>query len=88
MHTNDEIPTNGRFTIKLQHVPCGILAPSTHDLQWFAQHINSDIRFYYKSMRQSTFINDTAPIGQSGITAGELALYIIRENHTRRRKRY
>jgi hypothetical protein len=81
-------PTSERFSITLERLPHGFLPVSLIDLQWFEQTINSDIRYYYRMIRSGKHIVDYNPIGRSGITGGELALYIIRENHSKRQRRY
>jgi hypothetical protein len=81
-------PTPDPFTITMDHLPHGFAVASTEHVDWFEHTINSDIRYYYRMIRKHRNITDHNPIGRSGITAGELALYIIRENHTKRQKRY
>ena len=81
-------PTSDPFAIQFPHLPHGFSTPQPEDRRWFQQNVNSDIRYYYRLIRKGTTINPDNPVGRSGITVGELALYIIRENHTKRRKRY
>ena len=81
-------PTPDPFNITMNCLPHGFNTVSDQDLKWFGAMINSDIRYYYRMIRLQKRINDQNPIGRSGITVGELALYIIRENHNQRQKRY
>jgi len=81
-------PTPYPFSITMDRLPHGFIVMSPADVQWFDRLVNSDIRFYYRMIRDNNKINSDNPIGRSGITAGELALYIIRENHTKRTRRY
>jgi hypothetical protein len=81
-------PNDQPFDITMPRLPHGFVDVTKEDVRWFEQTINSDIRFYYKMIRNQRDIVAHNPIGISGITAGELALYIIRQNHTKRRRRY
>lgn len=81
-------PTHTPFNITMSQLPHGFMPVSVEDIEWFGQMINSDIRYFYRTLRDNKTIVTHNPIGRSGITAGELALYIIRENHTKRQKRY
>ena len=81
-------PTDQPFYITMARLPHGFIDVAAKDAHWFEQTINSDIRYYYRMIRNRKVIVDHNPIGKSGITAGELALYIIRENHTKRQRRY
>ena len=81
-------PTPDPFTITMDRLPHGFMPVSPEDLAWFEHMINSDIRYFYRMIRMHKRINEHNPIGRSGITAGELSLYIIRENHTKRQRRY
>jgi hypothetical protein len=81
-------PTSQPFNITMNCLPHGFLPVSLDDVQWFERSINSDIRYYYRMIREGKPIVAYNPIGRSGITAGELALYIIRANHSKRQRRY
>lgn len=81
-------PTNNKFSITLKNIPHGFLQVTEEEQLWFTSMLNSDIRKYYKLIRECVDIKDSHPIGNSGITVGELALYIIRSNHTKRKRRY
>ena len=72
----------------MRNIPHGFNPISEDEQTWFLSMLNSDIRKYYKLIRDHVNIKDTYPIGHSGITVGELALYIIRTNHTKRKRRY
>jgi hypothetical protein len=82
------LPTPDRFTIDMSNLPHGICPMSEEDHAWFVSYLNSDIRRYYKTIRSDESTSHSHPIGHTGITMGELALYIIRTNHVKRRKRY
>jgi len=81
-------PTETSFTIQGERFPHGFSQMSERDHSWFVSMVNSDIRFYYRTIRSGTVVAVDNPIGRSGITVGELAVYIIRANHTKRRRRY
>ena len=81
-------PTEKPLTISLTQLPHGFLDASEEDLCWFAATLNSDIRYYYRMIRSQHQIPEHNPVGTSGITAGEMALYLIRQNHTKRQRRY
>ena len=81
------VPTDECFRMSMRNLPHGFVPPTTTGRAWFEQHVNSDIRQYYKLVRRAP-VSDYMPVGQSGITAGELALYIIRDNPTKRCRRY
>ena len=81
-------PTDQPFDITMARLPHGFIEVADDETRWFEQAINSDIRYYYRMIRNRKVIVDHNPIGKSGITAGELALYVIRENHTKRQRRY
>jgi hypothetical protein len=83
-----EPPTNAPFTITMARLPHGFIDVSQDDIRWFEAAVNSDIRYYYRMIRNRNPIAEHNPVGASGITAGELALYLIRENHTKRQQRY
>lgn len=88
MHPSENIPSFGKFNVTIDNIPHGVLPPTEKEREWFLSMTNSDIRKYYKLIRENVNIKDIYPIGHSGITVGELALYIIRTNHTKRRRRY
>ena len=81
-------PTNQPFTVRIDHLPHGFVTTTESDRAWFNSMINSDIRYYYRMIRTRQLIPADNPVGKSGITAGELALFIVRENHSKRQKRY
>lgn len=81
-------PTEAPFTIQGSFFPHGFTPRSHEDRVWFESMVNSDIRYYYRMLRSGIILSIDNPIGRSGITVGELALYIIRENHTKRTQRY
>lgn len=81
-------PTDQPFEITTRHLPHGVIDASPEDVRWFEATVNSDIRYYYRMIRNRRVIEAHNPVGISGITAGELALYLIRENHTKRQRRY
>jgi hypothetical protein len=81
-------PTDQPFIITMACLPHGFIEVSPDDIKWFESAVNSDIRYYYRMIRNKLIIKDHNPVGVSGITAGELALYLIRENHTKRQRRY
>ncbi len=84
----DIVPSSDRFHITTDNLPHGFCVLRPADSQWFKLTLNSDIRRYYRMICNESNIPYSHPIGQSGITIGELALYIIRTNHSKRRKRY
>jgi hypothetical protein len=81
-------PTEAPFKVTLCRLPLGFTETSQEDQAWFYSMINSDIRYYYRMIRTRRHIPCDNPIGRSGITAGELALFIVRANHDKRQKRY
>ena len=81
-------PTRGPFLIGMGNLPHGFIPTSTTGKKWFQRIINSDIRCYYRLIRSGVHVPESSPVGRSGMTSGELALYIIRENHHRRRRIY
>ena len=83
-----EPPTDSPFTITMARLPHGFIDVPPDDMRWFEASINSDIRYYYRMIRNGNSIIEHKPVGASGITAGELALYLIRQNHTKRQQRY
>jgi hypothetical protein len=86
---SDIRPTPHRFVITLHNIPHGFLPKSPSQESWVNSMANSDIRRYYRLIRRGTLnLEEYTPIGKSGITVGELALYIIRANHSKRRRRY
>jgi hypothetical protein len=83
----DVHPTVDRFIFDMDTLPHGIRS-SPENKTWFLSSLNSDIRKYYRLIRTDENTSHSHPIGKTGITMGELALYIIRTNHSKRRKRY
>jgi hypothetical protein len=81
-------PTDQKLTVTMENIPHGINQLSDDERTWFTLMTNSDIRRYYKLIRDDVPLKDSLPIGNSGITVGELALYIIRANHSKRKRRY
>ena len=81
-------PTSDTFVVKMNNIPHGFVDPSPRGFDWFERGVNSDIRYYYRQIRNGVYIEDHEPIGKTGITAGELALYIIQRNHQKRKSRY
>jgi hypothetical protein len=81
-------PTDQPFIISADRLPHGFVDTTAADRAWFNNMINSDIRYYYRTIRTRQVIPADNPVGKSGITAGELALFIVRENHHKRQRRY
>jgi hypothetical protein len=81
-------PTDQPFAITMARLPHGFIDVNHEETRWFEQAVNSDIRYYYRMIRNRKVIVDHNPIGKTGITAGELALYVIRDNHVKRQRRY
>jgi hypothetical protein len=81
-------PTSGNFVLDMNNLPHGFHPIGKEENEWFISNLNSDIRKYYRRIRSDEVTSHSHPIGNTGITMGELALYIIRTNHLKRRKRY
>ena len=81
-------PTRDPFRLNIDHVPHGLLPPTASQRAWFRSRLNRDTRLYFRRLRQGVPVDDQSPLGDSGITAGELALHMIRSNHRRRQRRY
>jgi hypothetical protein len=81
-------PSGETFLVRLPHLPHGFAPPTHEHTLWFQNMINSDIRSYYRIIRRGTELSTDNPLGRSGITVGELALYVIRQSHCKRQKRY
>lgn len=81
-------PTSAPLHISMKYCPHGIVEPTDAEFKCFSQNVNSDIRYYYKLIRNGYTIKETNPIGTSGITIGELAIFVLRSNHIKRRRRY
>jgi hypothetical protein len=81
-------PTDRPFAITIERLPHGFIEVTDQQRAWFQRMINSDIRYYYRMIRNNRIIPTDNPIGRSGVTAGELAVYITRENHCKRQRRY
>lgn len=82
------IPSPHRFTTSIDSAPYWFIEPTKSEVDWFENNVHSYIRQYYKMIRRGTFIHDHEPIGSSGMTAGELAFYIIKRDHEKRKRRY
>ena len=81
-------PSDTPMTIRACDLPHGIMHTSADEREWFERVINSDIRQLYRRIRNLEKLDSDQPIGTSGMTIGELSLYIIRTNHERRKRRY
>ena len=81
-------PTDEPFTPMIDFLPHGINKLNKKEQTWFNRVANSDIRRYYRLLRSGVHLTESTPVGRSGMTAGELAIYIIRSNHEKRKKRY
>jgi hypothetical protein len=81
-------PSGETFAVRLQQLPHGFVPPTPEQTLWFQTTINSDIRAYYRLLRRGAVLCTDNPIGRSGVTVGELALYIVRQSHCKRQKRY
>lgn len=81
-------PTDEPMRIRFDQLPHGFHAPSISDMEWMQSSLNSDIRLYYKLLRTGVDPPLENPIGMSGITVGELALFALRESHRKRKRRY
>lgn len=80
-------PTQDRFRITLQNLPHGWMTLSPTETVWFEKQVNSDLRQYYKDARYAP-TPEAMPIGRSGITVGELALFVLNQSHRKRCRRY
>lgn len=80
-------PRDDPLDVSMDQCPHGFMAMSEMDTAWFMDTVNSDVRRYYRLIRHGT-VHESSPIGRSGITVGELAIFILRSNHVKRKRRY
>lgn len=81
-------PNDDYFKPMIDFLPHGVTTLNDSELSWFRRVVNSDVRRYYRLLRSGVHLKHSTPLGRSGMTAGELAIYIIRSNHEKRKKRY
>ena len=81
-------PTNSPLGVSMCNTPHGFMAVSEADQEWFQKTVNSDVRRYYRLLREGATVYESSPIGASGITVGELAIFILRSTHAKRKRRY
>lgn len=83
------MPTEDHFVYDTRYMPLFFTEPSHTNRAKFDEQCNSYVRYYYRMIRtRKEDITHDSIIGTSNMTGGELALYILRKNHTKRKSRY